>query len=50
LTGFEKLPRREEDKETFKKHFIMDKLDGGVLLVRMHRGRGPSVVECWMPY
>jgi len=36
LTQFVKWPKYEEYKEMFKEHFIMEKRDDGVLLVRMH--------------
>ena len=41
LTNFVKWPTFEEYKEMFKEHFIMEKRDDGVLLVRMHTKGGP---------
>jgi enoyl-CoA hydratase/carnithine racemase len=43
LTSFVKWPRYEEYKEMFKEHFIMEKRDDGVLLVRMHTKGGPQL-------
>lgn len=36
LTKYVPSPKYEEYRETFKEHFIMEKRDDGVLLVRMH--------------
>jgi enoyl-CoA hydratase/carnithine racemase len=41
LTNYVKWPKYEEYKEMFKEHFIMEKRDDGVLLVRMHTKGGP---------
>ena len=41
LTNYVKWPKFEEYKEMFKEHFIMEKRDDGVLLVRMHTKGGP---------
>ena len=43
LTSFVKWPKYEEYKEMFKEHFIMEKRDDGVLLVRMHTKGGPQL-------
>jgi enoyl-CoA hydratase/carnithine racemase len=43
LTNFVKWPNYEEYKELFKEHFIMEKRDDGVLLVRMHTNGGPQL-------
>jgi enoyl-CoA hydratase/carnithine racemase len=43
LTKFVKWPQFEEYKEMFKEHFIMEKRDDGVLLVRMHTNGGPQL-------
>ncbi len=43
LTKFVKWPKYEEYKEMFKEHFIMEKRDDGVLLVRMHTNGGPQL-------
>ena len=43
LTDFVKWPNYEEYKELFKEHFIMEKRDDGVLLVRMHTKGGPQL-------
>ncbi len=43
LTSFVKWPKFEEYKEMFKEHFIMEKRDDGVLLVRMHTKGGPQI-------
>jgi len=43
LTSFVKWPKFEEYKEMFKEHFIMEKRDDGVLLVRMHTKGGPQL-------
>jgi len=42
-TSFVKWPKYEEYKEMFKEHFIMEKRDDGVLLVRMHTNGGPQL-------
>jgi len=43
LTSFVKWPKYEEYREMFKEHFIMEKRDDGVLLVRMHTKGGPQL-------
>jgi enoyl-CoA hydratase/carnithine racemase len=43
LTNFVNWPQYEEYKEMFKEHFIMEKRDDGVLLVRMHTNGGPQL-------
>jgi enoyl-CoA hydratase/carnithine racemase len=43
LTNFVNWPRYEEYKEMFKEHFVMEKRDDGVLLVRMHTNGGPQL-------
>jgi enoyl-CoA hydratase/carnithine racemase len=43
LTNFVQWPKYEEYKEMFKEHFIMEKRDDGVLLVRMHTKGGPQL-------
>ncbi|MBN1320862.1 MAG: enoyl-CoA hydratase/isomerase family protein [Thermoleophilia bacterium] len=43
LTNFVDWPKFEEYKEMFKEHFIMEKRDDGVLLVRMHTKGGPQL-------
>jgi enoyl-CoA hydratase/carnithine racemase len=42
-TKFVQWPKYEEYKEMFKEHFIMEKRDDGVLLVRMHTKGGPQL-------
>ncbi len=42
-THFVKWPQYEQYKEMFKEHFIMEKRDDGVLLVRMHTNGGPQL-------
>ena len=43
LTSFVKWPKFEDYKEMFKEHFVMEKRDDGVLLVRMHSKGGPQL-------
>jgi enoyl-CoA hydratase/carnithine racemase len=43
LTKFVKWPQFEQYKELFKEHFIMEKREDGVLLVRMHTKGGPQL-------
>jgi hypothetical protein len=42
LTSFVKWPKFEEYEEMFEGHFIMEKRDDGLLLVRMHTKGGPQ--------
>ena len=42
-TRFVDWPKYEEYKEMFKEHFIMDRRDDGVLMVRMHTQGGPQL-------
>lgn len=42
-TQYVKWPEFEEYKELFKEHFIMEKREDGVLLVRMHTKGGPQI-------
>ena len=42
-TKFVDWPKFEQYKELFKEHFIMEKRDDGVLLVRMHTQGGPQL-------
>ena len=42
-TRFVDWPKYEEYKEMFKEHFIMEKRDDGVLMVRMHTKGGPQL-------
>ena len=41
-TSFVKWPKFEEYREMFKEHFVMEKREDGVLLVRMHTKGGPQ--------
>jgi|WetSurMetagenome_2_1015567.scaffolds.fasta_scaffold01130_7 enoyl-CoA hydratase/carnithine racemase len=43
LTKFVEWPQFEQYKEMFKEHFIMEKRDDGVLLVRMHTKGGQQL-------
>lgn len=42
-TSFVDWPKYEEYKKMFKEHFIMEKRDDGVLMVRMHTKGGPQL-------